>query len=124
HARELRMQNQLQVPKKSVKRRFETAPGREMQVDWSPFRLEIGGKLLVVHALTVILCHCRKLFLAFFRDERQHTLLEGLARAFEYFEGCAIDLVLDNMSTAVLRRWGSDRTPIWHPTFLDFVRPY
>lgn len=124
HVRELRIQHQVQLPKKSVKRRFETNPGREMQVDWSPFRLEIGGKLLVVHALTVILCHCRKLFLAFFRDERQHTLLEGLARAFEYFEGCAIDLVLDNMSTAVLGRWGPDRKPIWHPPFLDFARHY
>lgn len=124
HVRELRIQHQIQVPKKSVKRRFETDPGREMQADWSPFRLEIGGKLLVVHALTVILCHCRKLFLAFFRDERQHTLLEGLARAFEYFNGCAIDLVLDNMSTAVLGRQGPDRKPIWHPPFLDFSRHY
>lgn len=124
HVRELRIQHQVQLPTKSVKRRFETDPGREMQVDWSPFRLEIGGKLLVVHALTVILCHCRKLFLAFFRDERQHTLLEGLARAFEYFEGCAIDLVLDNMSTAVLGRWGPDRKPIWNPPFLDFARHY
>ena len=107
-----------------MKRRFETDPGKEMQVDWSPFRLKIGGKLLLVHALTVILCYCRKLFLVFFRDERQHTLLEGLARAFEYFEGCAIDLVLDNMSTAVLGRWGPDRKPIWHPSFLDFARHY
>lgn len=124
HVRALRVQHAIQVPHKKVRRRFETDPGREMQVDWSPFRIPIGGKLLLVYALTVILCHSRKLFLAFFRDERQPTLLEGLARAFEYFEGCAVELVLDNMSTAVLGRWGPDRKPIWHPVFLDFARHY
>lgn len=124
HVRQLRVQHAIQTPGTRVKRRFETDPAREMQVDWSPFRLQIGGKLLLVHALTVILCHCRKLFLGFFRDERQHTLLEGLALAFESFEGCAADLVLDNMSTAVLGRWGPDRKPIWHQAFLDFSRHY
>lgn len=124
HVRDLRVQHAIQAPRKKVKRRFETDAGREMQVDWSPFRLVIGGRLLVAHALTVILCYCRKLFLAFFRDERQHTLLEGLARALEYFEGCAATLILDNMSTAILGRWGPDRKPIWHQAFADFARHY
>jgi hypothetical protein len=95
-----------------------------MQVDWSPFRVIIASQLVVVHVLTVILCHCRKLFVGYFRDEREHTLLEGLARAFEYFEGCALQLVLDNMATAVLGRIGPDKKPIWHPRFWDFVTHY
>lgn len=124
HVRQLRAQHAIEGPKKKVKRRFETDPGREMQADWSPFQVAIGGHWIVAHALTVILCHCRKLFVGFYRDERLHTLLEGLARAFEYFEGCAIDLVIDNMATAVLGRLGPDRKPIWHPVFLEFVRHY
>jgi transposase len=32
-------------PHKTVKRRFETRPGEEMQIDWSPFRVPIAGKL-------------------------------------------------------------------------------
>lgn len=124
HVHELRVQHALASPKKKVKRRFETDPGREMQADWSPFTLLIGGQSILVHALTVILCHCRKLFAAFFRDEKQHSLLEGLARAFEYFDGCAVDLVVDNMATAVLGRLGPDRKPLWHPAFLQFVRHY
>lgn len=124
HVRQLRVQHAIEGSKKKVKRRFETDPGREMQADWSPFHVSIGGKLILAYALTVILCHCRKLFLAFFRDEREHSLLEGLARAFEYFAGCAIDLVVDNMATAVLGRIGPDRKPLWHPTFLEFVRHY
>lgn len=125
HIRSLRIQHALTLPqKKDVKRRFETDLGKEMQVDWSPFRVIIAGQLVVVHCLTVILCYCRKLFVGYFRDEREHTLLEGLAMAFEYFHGCALQLVLDNMATAVLGRIGPDRKPIWHPRFWDFVTHY
>jgi transposase len=112
-------------PKKKVKRRFETRPGEEMQVDWSPYWVPIAGVMVLVRALGCLLCASRKLFLYFFRDERQSTLLEGLAMAFEYFDGCALRLVLDNMSTAVLARYGAaDGKPIWHDRFLDFARHY
>lgn len=124
HVQQLRTQHALASPKKKVKRRFETDPAREMQADWSPFRLLIGGQSVLAYALTVILCHCRKLFVAYFRDEKQHSLLEGLARAFEYFDGCAVDLVVDNMATAVLGRVGPDRKPLWHPAFAQFARHY
>jgi hypothetical protein len=95
-----------------------------MQVDWSPFKVVIAGQLVLVHALSVILCHCRKLFVAFFRGEEQHVLLEGLAHAFEYFDGCAMSLVLDNMATAILGRIGPNRKPLWHPVFQEFARHY
>lgn len=124
HVRELRAQAALERPRKKVKRRFETNCGEEMQVDWSPFRIVIAGQLVLVYALSVILCHCRKLFVAFYRDENKYTLLEGLATAIEYFQGCSVLLVLDNMTTAVLGRFGPDRDPIWHPMFLDFARHY
>jgi hypothetical protein len=60
----------------------------------------------------------------FYRNERQSTLLEALASAFEYFRGCAWRVVLDNMATAVLGRWGPEGKVIWHPRFLDFARHY
>lgn len=112
-------------PTKKVKRRFETRPGEEMQIDWSPYSVLIAGVMVLVRALGCLLCSSRKLFLYFFRDERQPTLLEGLAMAFEYFDGCTLRLVLDNMSTAVLARYGAaDGMPIWHDRFLDFARHY
>jgi transposase len=123
YVRQLRTRIAPQTAKR-VKRRFETRPGLEMQIDWSPYRLRIGGAVVLAHALGCLLCASRKLFLHFFRDERQSSLLEGLAMAFEYFGGCTLRLVLDNMATAVLGRYAANGKPVWHPRFLDFVRHY
>jgi transposase len=110
--------------KKTVKRRFETPFGQEMQIDWSPYVVLIAGRPTNVRALGCLLCASRKLFLRLFRDERQSTLLEGLASAFEYFEGSTLRVVLDNMATAVLGRFGADGKAVFHPRFLDFARHY
>lgn len=109
---------------KVAKRRFETPPGAEMQVDWSVYKVLIGGVLCCVHALGCVLAYSRYLHLRFYRDERQSTLLEGLARAFETFGGAALRLVFDNMSTVVLARVGRQQTTLWHPRLLDFARHY
>jgi transposase len=109
---------------KQVKRRFETEIAEEMQVDWSPYTVSIAGRRVKVHALGCLLCACRKHYVRFYRDERQSTLLEGLASAFEYFEGCAMRLVLDNMATAILGRIGPDRKELWHPRFAAFAAHY
>ncbi len=123
HVRTLRAQKGLR-PHKTVKRRFETRPGEEMQIDWSPFYVLIAGVITVVHVLGCLLCASRKLWVYAYRNERQPTLLEALASAFEYFRGCCLRLVLDNMATAVLAHNGPDGKPIWHPRFLDFARHY
>ena len=119
HVRALRASEGLQ-PQRTVKRRFETRPGEEMQIDWSPFR----GRPTTVHVLGCLLCASRKLWCHAYRNERQSTLLEALSTAFQYFGGCCLRVVLDNMATAVLAHYGPDGNPIWHPTFLDFARHY
>lgn len=111
-------------PRKAVKRRFETRPGEEMQIDWSPFRVPIAGVPVTVHVLAVLLCASRKLWAYAYRDERQPTLLEGLSCAFQYFEGCCLRGVFDNMATAVLAHYGADGKVIWHPRFLEFSTHY
>jgi transposase len=108
----------------TVKRRFETSMGEEMQIDWSTYRIPIAGVSCVVYAFACLLCSSRKLWVHFYSNERQSTLLEAIACAFEYFLGCALRLVLDNMVTAVLGRWGPSGQPVWHPRFLDFARHY
>lgn len=121
HVRALRAQLR---PEKRAKRRFETGPGREMQIDWSVYTVPIDGVPTKVHCLGCLLCASRKLFVHFFRDERQPTLLEGLAMAFDYFSGVTVSVVLDNMAQAVLGRIGPDGKVLWHPRFSDFARHY
>jgi len=111
-------------PRRDVTCRFETPAGQEMQIDWSPYLVLIAGRFVKVHALGCLLAFSRKLSLRFFRDERESTLLEGLACAFRDFDGVALRVVLDNMATAVLGRIGPERKPLWHPRFLDFARHY
>lgn len=110
--------------KKKVTTRFETQPGEESQIDWSPYRVVIAGRLVFVKALGFLLCWSRKLFLHFFDNERQNTLLEGLAMAFEYFDGSSIRVVLDNMATAIVARYGPNGRPIFQQPFLDFANHY
>ena len=112
------------LPHKTVKRRFETPAGVEMQIDWSLHLLPVGSRIQKVHVLGCLLCHSRKLFVHCFADERQPTLLEGLAMALEYFQGAAHRVVLDNMATAVLGRYQPDGEILWHPRFADFARHY
>lgn len=110
------------APRKGVKRRFETRPGLEMQIDWSPYTVPIGGRPTSIRAFGAVLGASRKLWYHCYREERQHILIEAIVCAFEYFEGAALRTVLDNMATAVLGRYGADGKPIWQPTFLDVMR--
>lgn len=123
HVRELRRQIAPRA-NKAVKRRFETALAEEMQIDWSPYEVPIDGRNVIIHVLGCLLAWSRKLYAYAFRDERQPTLLEGLACAFSYFDGVPARSVVDNMATAVLGRIGSDGKVLWHPRFLDFTRHY
>jgi transposase len=123
HVGRLRAQRPLAARKK-IRCRFETALAAEMQVDWSLYTVSIAGKPTKVHALGIILASCRKVYYGVYRNERQFTLLEGLARGLEYFQGCALRLVFDNMVTAVLGRVGPERKPLWHPRMLEFAQYY
>ena len=123
YVRKLKVEKGLKPPVK-VKRRFETRPGQEMQLDWSPYTVYIAGVPTKIHVLGVILAHSRKLHYRAYRNERQSTLLEAMAIAGEDFGGFTLELVLDNMATAILGRTGRDGKVIWNPRFLEFCKHY
>lgn len=105
-----------------VFRRFETGPGEEAQIDWSPYRVPIAGVSTLVHAFSMILAYSRMLFIAFYRNEKLQTLLHAHAEAFAYFKGLCRTLVYDNMATVTLGRIRGK--PVWNPAFLDFAKHY
>ena len=80
--------------------RFETEPGKQMQVDWGQMR---GGKA-PIHAFVAVLGFSRALFVYYTDNMRYETLEQCHRLAFEYFQGIPEQVLYDNMKTVVLER--------------------
>jgi len=109
-------------PARRVVRRFETPAALEAQVDWSPFRILVGGTVMLLHCFAMVLGYSRMLFVAFYRNEKLETLLGAHVEAFGYFGGLTHRYIYDNMATVTLGRSGGK--PLWNPRFLEFARHY
>lgn len=107
---------------RKVFRRFETRAAKEAQCDWSPFRIKIGGQETVIHCFSMVLCFSRRMFVAFYRDERLPTLLFAHGEAFAYFSGCPARVQYDNQTAVSLGRIGGEN--LWNPTFKGFADYY
>ena len=103
--------------------RFESAPGRQMQIDWGHFdTLTYGTTKRKLYALAVVESYSRMLYVQFTHSQRQEVLHQGLLNAFEYFAMSPEEIVVDNMLTAVTERCG--RIIRFNDAFLDFLRPF
>jgi transposase len=124
--RELRAK--LRVPRRKLpKRRFETLPAEETQIDFGTYTVPIGGIPTTVQAFVCELAYSRKGSIHVFRDQRQATVFEGLDGAFSDFEGVSEFVVPDNMTTIVLGRTQVEpgkREPILHPNAIAYAKHY
>nr|WP_319393137.1 IS21 family transposase [uncultured Desulfobacter sp.] len=108
---------------KQVFIRFESLPGRQMQIDWGHFgSLPYGESARRLYALAVIESHSRMLYVCFTHSQKQATLHQCLADAFQFFGGTPKEIIVDNMLTAVTERMGSIIR--FNEHFLDFLRPF
>jgi transposase len=98
--------------------RFETAPGRQMQVDFITFR----HKAPPLSAFVATLGYSRMSFVQFGSQQDFETVHEGLIQAFLYFGGVPQEVLFDNMKTVVLKRdtSGPGRHR-FHPGLLDLA---
>ncbi len=101
--------------------RFETDPGRQMQVDFATIRR--GRDRLSVFIAT--LGWSRATYVEFVTDEQLETLLSCHERGFYFFGGVPREVLYDNMRTVVSER---DRygpgLHRYNRTFLDFAHHY
>ena len=97
--------------------RFETAPGRQGQVDFAHFRLPWGKR----HALIVVLGYSRLMWVQFYARQTMRTLMSGLEGSFSYFGGVPSELLFDQMKAVVIED-GRDQggTLIENPEFMRF----
>jgi transposase len=104
--------------------RFETAPGRQMQIDFGERRVWIADQQVKVHFLVVVLSYSRRIFARAFLHERQHQWLDGIASALRHFGGVPLEVLGDNARCLVLGRDRDAQTVTFHPTYLAFCRDW
>lgn len=103
--------------------RFESRPGRQMQIDWGHFgSLAYGSSSRKLYALAVIESYSRMLYVCFTHSQKQAALHQCLIQAFRFYGGTPDEIVVDNMLTAVTERVGTIIR--FNEAFLDFLRPF
>jgi len=103
--------------------RFESEPGKQMQIDWGHFgSLTYGDTKRKLYALAVIEAYSRMLYVEFTHSQKQEVLHRCLLNAFKFFGGTPEEIVVDNMVTAVIERQGA--LIRFNQAFLDFLRPF
>jgi transposase len=102
--------------------RIEHKPGAEGQVDWSPYRVLLGGQRAEVHAFSLVLPFSRWMFVRFAMDEQLETLVGLHDQAFSLLGGVPHVMSYDNMTT-VGRHIGPN--DIWlNPRFEPYAGEY
>jgi transposase len=104
--------------------RFETAPGRQAQVDGGTMWAQIGTQPVRVQVFVMVLGYSRRLSVEFTHDQQWATLITCHEHAFDWFGGLTEELLYDNPKTVVLKRDREGRVIAWNPQFWDFARYY
>ncbi|MGE4061691.1 MAG: IS21 family transposase [Sphingomonadales bacterium] len=81
--------------------RFETPPGRQLQVDFGELRVPIGGESGRVFLFVATLGYSRRCYVQAFRHERQSAWFDGIEGAFAYFGGVPQEVLMDNARALV-----------------------
>jgi transposase len=103
--------------------RFETEPGQQGQVDWSPFgRINHLGQSRKLSCFALVLGYSRVLYAEFTVSEDLTTLVQCHLNAFRYDGGIPRELLYDQMKTVILS-WSPDHIE-WNPQFADFAKTF
>jgi transposase len=90
---------------KPFERRFETAAGRQAQVDFAQFRVEFTdepGVVRIVWLFTMVLGHSRWLWGRYCSTQDLQTVMRCHIDAFSAMGGAPSELLYDRMKTAVI----------------------
>jgi transposase len=102
--------------------RFETPPGRQMQIDFGERRLLIGEEEIRAHLFVATLGWSRRTFVRAFREERQEHWFEGMEGAFAAFGGVTEEVLLDNARALVERHNVATREVVFNAKLHAFAQ--
>ena len=101
--------------------RFETKPGRQAQMDWSPCGyIWHQGRRRKLSLFALVLGYSRMIWARFVVSERRPVLMECLEKAFRELGGIPWELLIDNMKSAVAIARTKNHPAVLQPAFLDF----
>jgi transposase len=102
--------------------RFETPPGKQLQVDFGETRIVIGEERPKVFLFVATLGYSRRPYIAAFLHERQASWIAGLEGAFRHFSGIPEEVLLDNARALVAHHDVQTRMVTFNLKFLAFAK--
>lgn len=102
--------------------RFETPPGRQLQIDFGETRVAIGGERAKAFFFVATLGYSRRCYVQAFRHERQSAWLDGLEGAFAHFGGTPQEVLLDNARALVDHHNSETREVRFNARLLAFAQ--
>jgi len=102
--------------------RFETPPGKQLQVDFGETRVPVGEERPKVFLFVATLGYSRRPYVAAFLHERQVSWIAGIEGAFRHFGGVPEEVLLDNARALVQHHDSRTRLVTFNPKFLAFAR--
>jgi len=107
------------TPKEDPLVRFETAPGEQLQVDFTVIRR--GQNAL--KAFVATLGYSRASYVRFYDHERTDAWVDGLRHAFDFFGGVPREVLFDNAKTIMIERDAyAEGEHRWNPQLLLLAR--
>jgi hypothetical protein len=102
--------------------RFETPPGRQLQIDFGERWVAVGDEQVRVYLFVATLGYSRRVYAHAFRHERQSAWFEGLEGGFRHFGGLPKEVLLDNAKALVEHHDPATREVVFNARLHAFAR--
>jgi transposase len=102
--------------------RFETPPGKQLQIDFGELRLRIGQESMRIYLFVATLGYSRRIYVQAFSHERQSAWFEGMEGAFRHFGGVAEEVLFDNARALVDHHDPATREVVFNERLHAFAR--